>query len=79
MFTQGGLGTTTFSSNTTTATVNPMKDFEVVSPPEDSISALSFSPESIPQNLLVAGSWDNCVSIQHNHFTHFKHCTSSQS
>lgn len=62
MFSQGGLGTTNFSSNTIAATVNPMKDFEVISPPEDSISALSFSPESIPTNLLVAGSWDNCVS-----------------
>lgn len=63
MFSQGGLGTSTFSSSTTSATVNPMKDFEVISPPEDSISALGFSPASIPSNLLVAGSWDNCVSV----------------
>lgn len=62
MFSQGNLGSTSFSSGTTTTTVNPMKDFEVASPPEDSISALAFSPETIPSNLLVAGSWDNCVS-----------------
>lgn len=40
---------------------NPMKDFEVVSPPDDSISSLAFSPASIPQNFLVAGSWDSNV------------------
>lgn len=39
-------------------TSNPMQDFEVVSPPDDSISSLAFSPASIPQNFLVAGSWD---------------------
>lgn len=37
---------------------NPMQDFEVVSPPDDSVSSLAFSPASIPQNFLVAGSWD---------------------
>ena len=62
MFTQGGLGTSSFTANASTATVNPNKDFEVVSPPEDSTSALAFSPATIPSNLLVAGSWDNCVS-----------------
>lgn len=41
-----------------TTTSNPMKDFEVVSPPDDSISSLAFSPATIPQNFLVAGSWD---------------------
>lgn len=39
-------------------TSNPMQDFEVVSPPDDSVSSLAFSPASIPQNFLVAGSWD---------------------
>lgn len=39
-------------------TSNPMQDFEVVSPPDDSISSLAFSPASIQQNFLVAGSWD---------------------
>lgn len=61
MFSQGGLGTSTFASSTSSATVNPNKDFEVVSPPDDSTSALAFSPASIPSNLLVAGSWDSCV------------------
>lgn len=53
MFNQsGGLQTGTPSTS------NPMQDFEVVSPPDDSISSLAFSPASIPQNFLVAGSWD---------------------
>ena len=37
---------------------NAMQDFEVVSPPDDSVSSLAFSPASIQQNFLVAGSWD---------------------
>lgn len=37
---------------------NPNKDFEVPSPPSDSVSCLAFSPVA---NLLVAGSWDNQV------------------
>lgn len=47
---------------TTPSTANPMKDFEVTSAPDDSISALAFSPATLPQNFLVAGSWDNNVS-----------------
>lgn len=43
---------------TATSASNPMKDFDVVSPPDDSISSLAFSPASIQQNFLVAGSWD---------------------
>lgn len=69
MFSQGGLGTSTFASSTSSATVNPNKDFEVVSPPDDSTSALAFSPASIPSNLLVAGSWDSCVSIYASSYT----------
>ncbi|XP_018334109.2 mRNA export factor isoform X2 [Agrilus planipennis] len=38
-----------------------MKDFEVTSPPDDSISSLAFSPATIHQNFLIAGSWDNNV------------------
>lgn len=37
---------------------NPNKDLEVTSPPEDTVSALEFSPASVPQTFLVAGSWD---------------------
>lgn len=37
---------------------NPNKDFEVPSPPADSVSCLAFSPVA---NLLVAGAWDNQV------------------
>ena len=38
---------------------NPMKDWEVQQPPDDSISKIVFSPQA---NYLVAGSWDNNVS-----------------
>lgn len=44
--------------NTTSSAPNPMKDFEVTSPPDDSVSSLAFSPATLPQNFLVAGSWD---------------------
>lgn len=37
---------------------NPMKDFEVQQPPDDSISKIAFSPNA---NYLIAGSWDNNV------------------
>jgi mRNA export factor len=40
---------------------NPMKDWEVVSPPDDSISSLAFSPPTLQQNYLIAGSWDNQI------------------
>ncbi|CAG2176365.1 unnamed protein product [Oppiella nova] len=40
---------------------NPMKDLEVMSPPDDSISCLAFSPPSLPQNYLMSGSWDNQI------------------
>ncbi|KAG0417882.1 hypothetical protein HPB47_005286 [Ixodes persulcatus] len=61
----GGVGM--FSAASATGTHNPMKDFEVVSPPDDSISSLAFSPASLPQNFLIAGSWDNqirCWEVQ---------------
>lgn len=51
MFTHGG-------AVQTASKTNPMSDFEVTSPPDDSISSLAFSPSSIPNNFLVAGSWD---------------------
>ena len=41
---------------------NPMKDIEVVSAPDDSVSCLRFSPPAINNtNFLIAGSWDNNV------------------
>lgn len=48
------------------STQNPNKSFEVVQPPSDGISSLSFSPKA---NHLVATSWDNqvrCWEIQQN-------------
>lgn len=50
-----GLGQTTQPQQ-----ANP--DFEVTAPPEDSVSCLRFSPPSLPQIFLIAGSWDNNVS-----------------
>ena len=41
---------------------NPMKDVEVTSPPDDSVSSLAFSPACLNNTFLVAGSWDNNVS-----------------
>lgn len=42
---------------------NPMKDIEVVSPPEDTVSAMEFSPIALQQNFLLAGSWDSSVRL----------------
>ncbi|KPJ14340.1 mRNA export factor [Papilio machaon] len=39
-------------------TNNPNKDLEVTSPPDDTVSSLEFSPPSVQQTFLVAGSWD---------------------
>ena len=62
-------GTSSFSTfgSTSTATnslglgtnENPMKDVEVQSPPDDTVSALRFSPKA---DFLVASSWSNDVS-----------------
>ncbi|KAI1295440.1 mRNA export factor [Halotydeus destructor] len=56
-------GGSVFGQSTLTATPNPMKDVEVVSAPDDSISSLAFSPQSLQQNFLVAGSWDNQIRL----------------
>ena len=65
MFGTSGFGGTTFlgagQPQAQTTNYNPMKDFEVMSPPDDSVSCLAFSPGTIPQNFLIAGSWDNNV------------------
>ena len=65
--TSTGFGSTSFGSTTaTTATANynPMKDYEVTSPPDDSVSSLAFSPSGLTSTFLVAGSWDNNVSLK---------------
>jgi len=58
-----GAGFTRMSSNQST-----MKDFEVVSPPDDTVSCMEFSLPSITNShFLIAGSWDNhvrCWEIQ---------------
>jgi len=56
----GAAGTPTLGMASTT-TAGAQRDFEVASPPDDSISCLSFSPPTIPSIFLVAGSWDNNV------------------
>lgn len=60
MFGTPAIGGSLFGSTATAAT-NPNKDIEVVSPPDDSVSCLAFSPATVPQTYLVAGSWDNIV------------------
>lgn len=42
---------------------NPMKDIEVTAPPEDTVSAMEFSPMTLQQNFLLAGSWDSSVRL----------------
>jgi len=60
-----GLGSRPTASNH-----NPMKDFEVVQPPDDAVTCMEFSPASITQaNYLICGSWDHnvrCWEIQSN-------------
>lgn len=43
---------------------NPMKDLEVQAPPDDTVSALKFSPKA---DFLIASSWANDVSIINMH------------
>ncbi|XVE93088.1 hypothetical protein REPUB_Repub01dG0160200 [Reevesia pubescens] len=55
-----------FLTATTLGNPNPNKSFEVLEPPNDSVSSLSFSPKA---NFLVATSWDNqvrCWEIMRN-------------
>jgi len=51
-----------FFSNTNTSTTAVEKDVEVVDPPTDSISSLSFSSQA---DYLAVGSWDNSVRAHH--------------
>jgi hypothetical protein len=48
-------------TNTTATPQTGPRDFEVNSPPDDSISCMQFSPATVPQIFLIAGSWDNQV------------------
>ncbi|KAJ7401620.1 mRNA export factor [Pitangus sulphuratus] len=64
-----GTGGTSMFGSTTADNHNPMKDIEVTSPPDDSISCLAFSPPTLPGNFLIAGSWANdvrCWEVQDN-------------
>lgn len=61
----------TFGSTSTTANTlglgsqeNPMKDIEVQASPDDTVSALKFSPKA---DFLIASSWANDVSILNLH------------
>ena len=40
---------------------NPMGDIEVDHPPDDTITALNFSPPTLQSTFLVSSSWDNRV------------------
>ncbi|XP_033106426.1 mRNA export factor-like [Anneissia japonica] len=63
----GSGGSSLFASSAAAGNHNPMKDIEVTTPPDDSISVIKFSPPTIPNTFLIAGSWDNnvrCWEIQ---------------
>ncbi|CAG0886452.1 unnamed protein product [Cyprideis torosa] len=54
-------------TSTQTPKKNPMNDYEVVAPPSDTVSCMEFSPPTLQQNFLVAGSWANdirCWEVQ---------------
>jgi len=61
------LGGSLFSNKSVAAPTNPNKDFEVTQPPDDTISAMAFSPATMQQNFLIAGSWDNSVRCTNKH------------
>jgi mRNA export factor len=64
---QSAFGGGVFGQNALISSHNPMKNAEVASPPEDSISCMAFSPPSQALNFLIAGSWDNqirCWEVQ---------------
>lgn len=65
----GGLFGTSTSSTSLSNSSNPMKDYQVSSPPDDSVSCIEFSPGTLPSTFLIAGSWDNnvrCWEVQQN-------------
>lgn len=49
------LGSGLFSNKAVAAPTNPNKNFEVTQPPDDSVSALVFSPAALQQNFLNTG------------------------
>lgn len=64
----GGFGSSTPSTNTLGLGTqeNPMKDLEVQSPPDDTVSSLKFSPKA---DFLIASSWANdirCWEVREN-------------
>jgi len=61
------LGGGLFSNKPVAAPTNPNKDFEVTQPPDDTVSAMAFSPATMQQNFLIAGSWDSSVRWADNH------------
>lgn len=74
MFGASALGTNqTFGAQPAQVAVaaNPNKDYEVAAPPDDTVSALKFSPATMSQNFLVAGSWDSSVSLTISEWTFF--------
>ena len=60
----GNTGTSLFgASNVATTPTNPNKDYEMPSPPDDTVQTLRFSPASVQQNFLASGSWDGLVRL----------------
>lgn len=65
----GNTGSVFGQQQTPNTNTTQNNDIEVSSPPDDSISALEFSPGTMPQTFLVGGSWDNnirCWEVQQN-------------
>lgn len=56
-------GQSAFGATPQVQAMNPMKDIEVTSPPDDTVSAMEFSPIALQQNFLLAGSWDSSVRL----------------
>lgn len=63
MFGQPLANQSAFGAAAPVVATNPMKDIEVTSPPDDTVSAMEFSPIALPQNFLLAGSWDSSVRL----------------
>ncbi|OQV21814.1 mRNA export factor [Hypsibius exemplaris] len=63
-FGAGAAGTGLFGTQAAATTpTNPNKDYELPSPPDDTVQTLRFSPATVQQNFLASGSWDGLVRL----------------
>ena len=70
-----GTGSLFGSTASNVTNYNPMKDIEVTSPPDDSVSSMAFSPGTMPSTFLAAGSWDNNVNFLIFFSFHIVYCS----